>query len=80
MERHYPSFSNVKKCICGLPMKGHPPRAMPEPTPDYGQPWKAVQPTKGGTWAIINSVDRVVATGIGSHAEAEFIVSTVNGK
>lgn len=25
-ERHHPSFSDVTKCICGLPMKGHPPR------------------------------------------------------
>lgn len=25
-ERHYPSFSDIKTCICGLPMKNHPKR------------------------------------------------------
>ena len=23
-QRHHPSFSDIAKCICGLPMKGHP--------------------------------------------------------
>lgn len=78
-DRHHPSFSDIDKCICGLPMAGHPARELPAPDPDYGQPWKIEQRVKGGNWSIVNSVGRTVAHGIDTHGQAAFIVAKVNG-
>jgi len=77
-ERHFPSFSDINRYICGLPMEGHPECKPPRPDPDFGQPWKAEQRVKGGHWSIVNSVGRTVCEGIDTYAEADFIVSLVN--
>lgn len=33
-DRHYPSFSDATKCICGEPMKGHNPDRGPKKLSD----------------------------------------------
>jgi len=55
MARHHPSFSDVTKCICGLPMKGHPKGHAPWFRPEgIGESWEPEK--RGRALAMIHAL------------------------